>query len=233
MREIRTREARLLWVLTALSGLLGATALTQTVGYFVTFMTGNARVAVVGLFKSHYWLSASGAMLMASFLGGVVLASLCRRHLWVGHPHSPTALTTLFLIIATAIDAVDGVDGVTFVSIVFVAFALGAMNTSFVRDGEVTTPVSYVTGTLVKFGQGIERHISGGSASDWLGYILQFTSYTAGATIGGCISLVANGSQMLAAATAASAAITVYTFRTNRVEIPNQRQTDAVEAQAL
>lgn len=233
MREICDHEARLSWLLAALSGLLGATALTQTVGYFVTFMTGNARAAVVGLFTNHYWLSASGALLMMSFLGGVITASLCRRHVWVGHPHSPTALTTLSLVIATAIDAVDGVDGVTFVSIVFVAFAIGAMNTSFVRDGQVSTPVSYVTGTLVKFGQGVERHLSGGTAADWVGHILLFASYAAGATIGGCISLVANGSQMLAAATALSALITVYTFRTARAEMANPLRAKAVNPQAV
>ena len=46
------------------------------------------------------------------------------------------------------------------------------MNTSFVRDGEVSIPLSYVTGTLVKLGQGIERHLSGGVAAAWLGYFL-------------------------------------------------------------
>lgn len=221
------------WLLAALSGLLGATALTQTVGYFVTFMTGNARVAVVGLFTNHYWLSASGAILMTSFLGGVILASLCRRHLWVGHPHSPTALTTLSLVIATAIDAVDGVDGVTFISIVFVAFAIGAMNTSFIRNGLVSVPVSYVTGTLVKFGQGLERHLSGGTAADWLGHILLFASYAAGATIGGGLSLVANGSQMLAAATVLSALITAYTFRAARLEMADQPEPKVVKHQAV
>jgi uncharacterized membrane protein YoaK (UPF0700 family) len=44
------------------------------------------------------------------------------------------------------------------------------LNTSFVKDGEVSVPLSYVTGTLVKMGQGIERHIAGGKAADWLGY---------------------------------------------------------------
>jgi len=43
-----------------------------------------------------------------------------------------------------------------------VAFGIGALNTSFVKDGEVSVPLSYVTGTLVKMGQGIERHVAGG-----------------------------------------------------------------------
>ena len=86
------------------------------------------------------------------------------------------------------------------------------MNTSFVRDGEVSIPLSYVTGTLVKPGQGIERHLSGGVAAAWLGYFLLYVSFLAGATIGGCIGLVLNGSAMLAVAAAGCALTTGYTY---------------------
>jgi hypothetical protein len=86
------------------------------------------------------------------------------------------------------------------------------LNTSFVRDGEVSIPLSYVTGTLVKLGQGIERHLSGGVAAAWLGYFLLYVSFLAGATIGGCISLVLNGSAMLAVAAAGCALTTGYTY---------------------
>ena len=76
----------------------------------------------------------------------------------------------------------------------------------------MSTPLSYVTGTLVKMGQGIEHHISGGSATAWLGYILLYISFIVGATIGGSISLVANGSQMLAIATIVCTLTAGYTY---------------------
>jgi hypothetical protein len=41
--ELFGSEARLLWVLAGLARLLGATACTQSAGYFLTFMTGNRR----------------------------------------------------------------------------------------------------------------------------------------------------------------------------------------------
>lgn len=102
-------------------------------------------------------------MVLVSFVGGVVIASLCRRYLWVAHPHGPTVLTTLCLLVATAADtAMRGWSGqLTFVPIMFVVFGVGALNTSFVENGEVSIPLSYMTGTLVKTGQGIERHVSG------------------------------------------------------------------------
>jgi uncharacterized membrane protein YoaK (UPF0700 family) len=61
-------------------------------------------------------------------------------------------------------------------------------------------------------GQGIERHISGGSATAWLGYLLLYLSFVLGAAIGGGISLVANGSQMLAIASLLSSLTAGYTY---------------------
>ncbi|WP_343601066.1 YoaK family protein [Mycobacterium sp.] len=208
-------EARLSWVLAGLAGVLGATAFVHSAGYFVTFMTGNAQRAVLGFFSGDRGLAAAAALLMVSFVAGVVVASLCRRHFWVAHPHGPTVLTTLSLVTATVLDIVFSgwsVRQVSFVPIVVVVFGIGALNTSFVANGEVSIPLSYVTGTLVKMGQGIERHVSGGTLADWLGYFLLFSSFVAGAAAGGCISLVVNGPQMLLAASAVCALTTGYTY---------------------
>jgi uncharacterized membrane protein YoaK (UPF0700 family) len=133
-------------------------------------------------------------------------------------------LTTISLLAATAADiAVRGWSGqVSFVPILFVAFGIGALNTSFVKDGEVSIPLSYVTGTLVKMGQGIERHITGGEVTAWLGYFLLYASFAAG----GGISLVFSGSEMLAVATGVCALTTGYTYfhadRRLAVEIASQ-----------
>ncbi len=214
-RELFDSEARLSWVLAALAGLLGATAYTHSAGYFVTFMTGNAQRAVLGFFRGDVVLSISAALIVMCFVAGVVIASVCRRHFWVAHPHGPTVLTTLSLMAATVVDIFDeGLEeaNLDFGPILLVAFGIGALNTSFVKDGEVSVPLSYVTGTLVKMGQGIERHIAGGQAADWLGYFLLFANFALGAALGGCISLVVNGTWMLVAASAVCALTTGYTY---------------------
>jgi len=208
-------EARLSWLLAALAGVLGATAYTHSAGYFVTFMTGNAQRAVLGFFRGDVVLSISAGLLVLCFVAGVVIASVCRRHFWVAHPHGPTVLTTFSLVAATVVDIFD--EGweeanLDFGPILLVAFGIGALNTSFVKDGEVSVPLSYVTGTLVKMGQGIERHIAGGTAADWLGYFLLFASFALGAALGGCISLVVNGTWMLAVASGVCALTTGYTY---------------------
>jgi uncharacterized membrane protein YoaK (UPF0700 family) len=216
MHEKFGSETRLSWVLAALAGLIGAVAFTHSAGYFVTFMTGNTERAALAYFRDQPWLAITAVLLLISFVGGVVVASLCRRHLWVAHPHGPTVLTALSLAAATtdciATHGWSAMGDLSFEPIPFVAFGIGALNTSFVKDGEVSTPLSYVTGTLVKMGQGIERHISGGSATAWLGYMLLYISFIVGATIGGSISLVANGSQMLAVATIVCTLTAGYTY---------------------
>jgi uncharacterized membrane protein YoaK (UPF0700 family) len=215
LRETFDSEARLSWVLAALAGVLGATAFTHSAGYFVTFMTGNAQRAVLGYFRGDALLSVTAGLLMLCFVAGVVVASVCRRHFWVAHPHGPTVLTTFSLVAATIVDVID--EGweqnlVDFAPILFVVFGIGALNTSFVKDGEVSVPLSYVTGTLVKMGQGIERHIAGGNLSDWLGYFLLFASFVLGATLGGWFSMVVNGTGMLIAASVVCALTTGYTY---------------------
>ena len=215
LRETFDSEARLSYVLAALAGVLGATAFTHSAGYFVTFMTGNAQRAVLGYFRDDVVLSISAGLLIVAFVSGVVVSSVCRRHLWVAHPHGPTVLTTLSLFAATVVDIFDlGWDQneLDFPPIFLVAFGIGALNTSFVKDGETSVPLSYVTGTLVKMGQGIERHIAGGQLSDWLGYFLLFASFILGATVGGGISLVVNGTGMLVVASAVCAVTTAYTY---------------------
>ncbi|OJZ69193.1 hypothetical protein BRW65_23640 [Mycobacterium paraffinicum] len=214
-KEIFDSEARLSWVLAALAGVLGATAFTHSAGYFVTFMTGNAQRAALGYFRGDVLLSVSAGLLIVCFVGGVVVASVCRRHFWVAHPHGPTVLTTFSLFAATAVDVLDegwAENFLDFAPITLVAFGIGALNTSFVKDGEVSVPLSYVTGTLVKMGQGIERHIAGGTLADWLGYFLLFASFVLGATVGGLISLAVNGTWMLVVASSVCALTTGYTY---------------------
>jgi uncharacterized membrane protein YoaK (UPF0700 family) len=213
--EIFDSDARLSWVLAGLAGVLGATAFTHSAGYFVTFMTGNAQRAVLGYVRHDVRLSITAAVLMLCFVAGVVVASVFRRHFWVAHPHGPTVLTTFSLVAATIVDVID--EGweeaqLDFAPIMLVVFGVGALNTSFVKDGEVSVPLSYVTGTLVKMGQGIERHIAGGKASDWLGYFLLFASFIAGAAVGGAISLIVNGTWMLLVASVMCALTTGYTY---------------------
>ncbi len=215
MRRRFDSETTLSWLLSGLAGMTGATAFTHSSGYFVTFMTGNTERSVLGYFSGTPDLALAALLLIAAFLAGVILASLLRRHVWKRHAHGATVLTTVALTLATVTDLElngwTGVD-VTFTPIALIAFGMGALNVSFVRDGEVSIPLSYVTGTLVKLGQGIERHISGGTVFEWLGYAIVYVSFMIGALVGGALALAASGAQLLLATTVVCAIVSAYTY---------------------
>jgi uncharacterized membrane protein YoaK (UPF0700 family) len=163
-------------------------------------------------------------LLIATFLTGIVVASVLRRRVWRDHPHGATVLVTASLLVATVVDVLTvGWSGtqVDFAPILFVSFGMGALNCSFVKNGEVWVPMSYVTGTLVKLGQGIERHMAGeDDVHGWLGYALLWLAFTTGAVAGGFVSLVVSGSQMLAAAFVLSLGATVVTYRRTEEDVP-------------
>ncbi|MGV0627162.1 YoaK family protein [Mycolicibacter minnesotensis] len=208
-------EARLSWILAGLAGVLAATAFTHSEGYFVTFMTGNAGRGALGVFTDDQWMSISAAALLVSFILGVVVASLCHRHVWRSRPHGALRLTGASLLTATIVDWIEGGPAlpVPLLPILLVAFGVGALNTTFVSNGEVSIPLSYVTGTVVKLGQGIERHISGGSFHDWFFNFMLLSGYISGAVVGGFISLFAGGTWMLAIGTGICVLASWYSHR--------------------
>ncbi|BDD83322.1 hypothetical protein TPB0596_30850 [Tsukamurella pulmonis] len=215
-------DARLSWLLAGVAGMVGAVAFLHSAGYFVTFMTGNTERAVLTWFKASDAQQVAGAgalaatSLIVAFVAGVVVASICRRFFWHGHPHGPTVLTTAGLLVASATDFVlDGFDEpeVRFVPILIITFSLGALNTSFTKNGEVSVPLSYVTGTLVKLGQGIERHATGGgTVYDWLGYALVYAGFVLGAAVGGVIGSFVTGPQVILVAGILCGITTLVTF---------------------
>nr|WP_245557877.1 YoaK family protein [Nocardia thailandica] len=216
LRGIPAGAMPLVAFLSMLAGFIGAAAYTHSDGYFVTFMTGNSERGVLGWFDGDHLLAAGAATLLFSFGLGVFVASLLRRRLWDNSQYGAAVVTTAALVVASMVDiALDQSGGqrLGFVPIAFVAFAVGALNTAFVKNGETSVPLSYVTGTVVKLGQGIERHVSGGSARDWLGYGLQYGSFAAGALLGGVTGRIVGGEMMLIVATGVSATAVALTAR--------------------
>ena len=217
-------EARLSWLLSGLAGMVGAVAFLHSAGYFVTFMTGNTERAVLTWFKVTDKQQVAGAgpiaaiSMIGAFLFGVIVASFCRRKFWKNHPHGATVLTTVGLLAAAAVDFYQdrsftaNID-VHFTPILLLAFSIGALNTSFVKKGETAIPLSYVTGTVVKLGQGIERHLFGkGSVFEWLGYAMLYLSFILGAATGGVIASIYSGSKVILTVGLICGATTLITF---------------------
>ncbi len=83
----------------------------------------------------------------------------------------------------------------------------------------MSIPLSYVTGTLVKLGQGVERHVTGGGTFyDWLVYALLYAGFILGAVVGGVVASIIGGGYVLfgAAGLCAVATIVAY-FHTDKL----------------
>ena len=80
--------------------------------------------------------------------------------------------------------------GIDYGFLVLAAFAMGIANNVFSRDGEVTVGVTYMTGALVRFGQGIAARIAGQPIAGARGYGLLWLALAVGALGGGALCLL-------------------------------------------
>jgi len=205
------RYEKRFWVLAAalaaLAGYVDAVGFIRLGGFFVSFMSGNSTRLAVGLSRD---LGAAGVAgsLVASFVIGVIGGALVAAR--AGPRRKPAVLLTVaaLLALAAAADGLWAGRAATWL----MAAAMGAENAVFLRDGEVSIGVTYMTGTLVKFGQRVAAALAGGDRLGWLPYLLLWVSLTGGAAIGAVV-WVRLGSLALWGAAAAALALAGHAAR--------------------
>ena len=179
MTHYHTRFWILAVGLSGMAGYVDAIGFLKLGGLFVSFMSGNSTQLAVGALTdpAMAWMA---ARLLFGFVAGVVagtwLASLA------GARRKPFVLAFVGVMLAIAA-GMDGrfADGAT---TMVMAAAMGAANTVFQRAGEVSIGVTYMTGTLVKFGQRLAGALIGGPRWAWLPYLLLWLALVGGATAG-------------------------------------------------
>ncbi|MBX3431249.1 MAG: DUF1275 domain-containing protein [Hyphomonadaceae bacterium] len=165
--------------LSTLAGFADANAFVHLGGYFVSFMSGNSTRLGVGL-ASHLDAARLAGGLIALFVLGVVVGALInRRGDQTGGVRVLACVTGLLAL--AALLAAQGI------SIALLAIAMGAMNGVFVREGEVSIGVTYMTGTLVRMGQRLATALTGGKRWEWIPYVLLWSGLVLGATLGALI----------------------------------------------
>jgi uncharacterized membrane protein YoaK (UPF0700 family) len=189
---------RLALGLAGLAGLVDATGFVVAGGYFTSFMSGNTtRMGVE--------LAARPAMALAPLgLIGCFLAGVIPR--FAGR-HKRVLLGLVAGMLGCGAASLAGGWPVPFLALA--ATAMGLANNVFARDGEVTVGVTYMTGALVRFGQGIAGRIGGRPLPSTRGYGLLWSALALGAAAGGGLCLVA---PTLAAAAAFLAALVLWGF---------------------
>lgn len=179
MLRHRRRDIALAIGSSALAGYVDAIGFLSLGGFFVSFMSGNSTRLAVGI-AGVPAEALIAVRLILSFLAGVIAGSLIGR--LAGEQRKPVVLVMVAAMLAAGA-AIAGL-GAPDVAVLFVAAAMGAENTTFERDGEVSIGLTYMTGTLVKLGQRIAGGLTGGPRFAWLPYALLWLGLVIGAVTG-------------------------------------------------
>ena len=165
--------------LSALAGYVDALGFVHLGGFFVSFMSGNSTRLGVGL-VDHAHSATVAAILIGLFVIGVITGSLVGRR---ARNHRRTVVLVV-VSVALAFAAMLNSLGVTRGSIALMVMAMGAENAVFERDGEVNIGLTYMTGTLVKFGQRVADAVTGGKRMEWAPYLFLWLGLVGGAVAG-------------------------------------------------
>ena len=189
-----TRTDRLLaYAIAGAAGFVDATGFLAADRYFVSFMSGNTTRLGVELARGSS-AAAIAAMLLAGFVIGVALGALVADRFETRRKSSVLALSALLLVAAAAAQSA----GFAFGQLVGAVLAMGAINNVFRKSGEVALGVTYMTGALVRVGEGLAGLIKPGAQRrrGALPSLILWASLSAGGLVGALVYLNA---QILAA----------------------------------
>jgi len=162
-----------------LAGFVDALAFIYLGGFFVSFMSGNSTRLGVGLVDG----SASAylaAGLIPLFVLGAASGSAIGHYARQRRRVVVLGFVTSCLFLAAGLSAF----GWMHYAIVAMVIAMGAENTVFEREGEVSIGLTYMTGSLVKLGQRLAQAFLGGSRWSWLPYFLLWGGLVSGVALG-------------------------------------------------
>jgi uncharacterized membrane protein YoaK (UPF0700 family) len=164
--------------LAALAGFVDATGFLAGAGYFVSFMSGNTTRLAVDLADGGPGLVP--ALAIVAFVIGVIGGALVAMRSAASRKPAVLALVAALLLIA----AVAGTAGLVRAALIPLAMAMGALNNVFQRDGEVAVGLTYMTGALVRLGQGLAARLAGRNSPGWSANLWLWLGLFSGAVAG-------------------------------------------------
>ena len=206
-------------LLSSLAGFVDALAFLQLGGFFVSFMSGNSTRLAVGL-AEHSQAAWIAGGLIAVFVLGVVLGSSAGRQAGQARKPAVLGLVTALLLGAALVHDLAG-DRWALASSGFLALAMGAVNATFERDGDIAIGITYMTGALVKFGQRLSAALAGGDRWAWAPFLMLWTGLVAGAFLG-AVAFGLLGFNAIWIGAALGGALTLATFIISRHSQPPQ-----------
>lgn len=180
------RNARLMAIcFAAMAGMVDAIGFLASGGFFLSFMSGNSTRLSVGIATGAPYILMV-ALLLLSFVLGVTGASLIGRNNIISTGRRQALILGIIALLLFAAPLFAGA-GLILIGLCLAAFCMGAENTLFERDGSVSFGLTYMTGALVKIGQGLATMLSGGEKLVWVPYLILWLGLISGAAFGAAL----------------------------------------------
>jgi uncharacterized membrane protein YoaK (UPF0700 family) len=178
MRRFSPDQLTLAVLVAAIAGMVDVVAFLALGGFFASFMSGNSTRLAIGATVN--WLDLQlAASLIAAFVAGVTVAAVLRRR----QPGRAQAVILTLVAGLLAIAALFAALPSTW-PMLLLAMAMGAVNLLFEGSGGVRVGLTYMSGTLVRLGEGIADLISGAPRADWQRPLLLWVGFIGGGLIG-------------------------------------------------
>lgn len=202
IRYDRPRQA-LAFGLAALAGYVDAFGFLSADGFFVSFMSGNTTRLAVNI-AGDPAKAMLPALLIAGFVAGVALGAVIAEQAGERSKLATLGLVTALLGLSAAARVFGG-HGPMLAALVL---AMGALNNTFRRDGEVAIGLTYMTGALVRLGQFLAARAMGRKVPGGGAYLVLWCGLAGGAVCGAMAFLhIPDGAAWLAAAWAGAMAL--------------------------
>ena len=179
MLQTKTQIA-LACLLSALAGYVDGIGFIHLGGLFVSFMSGNSTRMGVSLADAHYANAMEALGLIALFVGGAAIGSLIA--FGKGRYRQTLILLVEALLLALAAGCYMG--GWPNTAIAAIVLAMGLENSVFQIGGGAGIGLTYMTGALVKVGQGVAAALTGGARWSWLPNLLLWAALVVGSLLG-------------------------------------------------
>lgn len=183
MHRYDAKRRALAFGIAGLAGFVDATGFLAADSYFVSFMSGNTTRFGVDI-ATNPAQALIPALLLFGFVVGVTLGALIADRF--AHRRKTAVIGfSAALLLAGATARVSGGE-TAFLALALLA--MGALNNAFRRDREVAVGVTYMTGALVRFGQGLAALLAGERIPGALLNLVLWGSLALGAIIGGVVA---------------------------------------------
>lgn len=167
-------------LLAGLAGMVDAIGFMRLGHLFVSYMSGNSTQFAVAVGRGHLDEAGSILLLIALFVVGAAAGQLIADV--TGRRHLSAILATVAMLLCAA--AVFDTTAAPMV------LAMGALNAAMHRAGKIPVSLTFVTGTLVRFGQGLGDFVVGRADGwGWIEQAVPWAGLVAGAILAGAAQL--------------------------------------------